>query len=62
MTISTSSRPTDVDQALVHQFIRVFGRRPTPGELSRYQQAQVGLAWGLAARTRRGVARVIARA
>lgn len=28
------------DQALVHQFIRVVGRRPTPEELRRYHSAR----------------------
>ena len=53
------------DQALIHQFIRVFGHRPTPHELERYQRARAGLSAQqpaqLPARLRRRAARLITR-
>ena len=49
------------DQALVHQFIRVVGRRPTPEELGRYQTSRSGAILGLPSRARRGLARLITR-
>jgi hypothetical protein len=49
------------DQALVHQFIRVVGRRPTPEELRRYQSARSGVSLFLPRRARRGLARLIVR-
>jgi hypothetical protein len=64
MTTSHIAEPsdrsfTDPDQALVHQYIRVFGHRPTPEELARYRRAQLGMAVQLPARLRRGAARII---
>ena len=49
------------DQALVHHFIRVFGHRPTPEELARYQRARSSLRMRLPARARRRVAQIIVR-
>lgn len=49
------------DQALVHQFIRAFGRRPGPEELRRYlgARSRVALRWPLP--VRRPLARLIGR-
>ncbi|MCW2813888.1 MAG: hypothetical protein JWN84_1343 [Nocardioides sp.] len=58
---TTPPAAAEVDQALVHDYIRRFGRRPSPGDLTRYHEAQVGLAWRLAARTRRRASLVITR-
>jgi hypothetical protein len=49
------------DQALVHQFIRVVGRRPTPEELRRYHSARSHLSLRLPRRARRGLARLMGR-
>jgi hypothetical protein len=60
--MSTSYTVTDSDnQPLVHQFIRKFGYRPTPDELSRYERARVSLAVQIPARARRRAARIITR-
>lgn len=56
-----SSTTPATDQPLVHQYIRLFGRRPTETDLLRYQQAQSRVTGRLPARVRRGVARVITR-
>jgi hypothetical protein len=52
---------TDHDPALVHQFIRLVGRRPTPEELRRYQQHRSRAALRLPLGLRRGAARLVAR-
>jgi hypothetical protein len=49
------------DQALVHQFIRVIGRRPNPEELRRYQSARSRVSLRLPSRARGGLARLIVR-
>lgn len=49
------------DQALVHRFIRVVGRRPTPDELRRYEEARFRVSLRLPSRVRRGTARLIGR-
>lgn len=49
------------EQPLVHQFIRLFGHRPTPAELLHYRRARAGLAAHLPARLRRHAARMITR-
>ena len=38
MTLTTE--PVEDDHVLVHQFIRRFGRRPTPDELAAYRADQ----------------------
>jgi hypothetical protein len=60
MTMSQILSDSD-DQPLVHQFIRRFGYRPTPDELSRYEHARASLAVQIPARVRRRVARIITR-
>lgn len=47
------------DQALVHHFTPVFGHRPTPAELARYQRARLSLWTRLPARARRRLAQII---
>ena len=49
------------DQALVHHYIRVFGRRPTADDLVRYQRARSRLSLGFPARARRRAAQLIVR-
>jgi hypothetical protein len=51
----------DSDQALVHQFIRLVGHRPTAEELRRYQHHRTQAALRLSAHLRRSAARLIAR-
>jgi hypothetical protein len=51
----------DSDQAMVHQFIRLVGRRPTAEELRRYQQHRSRAALRLPSHLRRSAARLIAR-
>ena len=46
------------DQALVHDFIRVHGRRPDPQELEHYRDARSRAAAPLPNRARRAVARL----
>jgi hypothetical protein len=57
-SVTPNDRP---DQALVHHFIRVFGRRPAPAELKHYQRPRSRLALRLPARARRRVAQLIVR-
>ena len=57
-TIRFTSEP---DQTLVHQFIRVVGRRPTPEELRRYQSARSRVSLAPPRRARRGLARLMVR-
>lgn len=40
---TAQSSHVNADQVLVHQFIRLFGRRPTAEELARYQYARTGI-------------------
>lgn len=54
-------RADDEERALVHQFIRLFGHRPSLDELDRYRSAHAGVAVHLPARLRRGAARLITR-
>jgi hypothetical protein len=49
------------DQALIHQFIRVVGRRPTPEELRRYDSARSRVSLPPPRRGRRGLARLMVR-
>jgi hypothetical protein len=56
-----TSYTTDIDQPLIHQFIRLFGHRPTPLELERYQRARASLTGQLPARLRRHAARMVTR-
>ena len=49
------------DQALIHQFIRVVGRRPTPEELGRYEGPRSRVSLPPPRRARRGFARLIVR-
>ncbi len=57
------ARPTnEPDMALIHHFIRLFGRVPSPGDLSAYQRARAGLALRRPGRRlRRRAARLIVR-
>lgn len=57
----TASWSPEPDQALVHAFIRLVGRRPTPEELVRYQQGRARAALRLPRGARRSAARIIAR-
>ena len=49
------------DQATVHQFIRLFGHVPSPGELERYERARSRVYLRQPRRLRRGAGRLIAR-
>lgn len=49
------------DQPLVHQFIRLFGRRPTPQELEQFQNARAAIAGERPLRLRHRAARLITR-
>jgi hypothetical protein len=49
------------DQALIHQFIRVVGRRPTPEELRRYHSARSRVSLPPPRRARRCLARLMVR-
>jgi hypothetical protein len=49
------------DQALIHQFIRVVGRRPTPEELGRYEGPRSRVSLPPPRRARRGLGRLIVR-
>ena len=51
---------SEIDQALVHGFIRVHGRRPELRELERYRDGRSGVVRRRPRRTR-AVARLIAR-
>lgn len=56
------SQPADGrDQALVHQFIRLFGHVPTQAELARYQRARTRVSLRVPGRLRRHAARIIVR-
>ena len=57
MTQATSA--SGPDQALVHHFIRVFGHRPTPVELARYEQRRSRAMLPLSARVRHEAFRLI---
>ena len=59
--MTTSYTADGGDQPLVHQFIRVFGHRPTPPELERYVRARESLLAHLPARVRLRTARLITR-
>lgn len=61
-TLPPKSSSSGPDQALVHQFIRLAGRRPTAEELLNYAQAQPlsGTTRVLPLRARRGLAHRIA--
>ena len=48
--------PPARDPALVHEFIRVVGHRPTSEELRRYQGGRLKARVPLSARIRRGAA------
>jgi hypothetical protein len=56
-TVSADER----DQPLVHQFIRLFGRVPTPAELDRYQRSRADAARRLSSRVRQRAAQLIHR-
>lgn len=56
-----ASLRVDDDRMLAHQFIRLFGRKPTPIELARYREAQTRVRYRLHARARRHAARMITR-
>ena len=52
----------DVEEHLaVHQFIRLFGRRPTEAELAKYRRAQARVRTRVPAKLRRDAARLITR-
>ncbi|MCW2833312.1 MAG: hypothetical protein JWN68_1265 [Nocardioides sp.] len=60
--MTPSATPQDCpDQALVHHFIRIFGRRPTPDEVARYQLVRSRIKRCFPARARRGMAQLIVR-
>ncbi|GAB7005633.1 hypothetical protein JCM18899A_31060 [Nocardioides sp. AN3] len=59
--MTTSYTAETGDQPLIHQFIRLFGHRPTPYELERYERARARLSGHLPARIRRNAARLITR-
>jgi len=49
------------DQALVQRFIRIFGRAPSPSELTTYRRARARVALRRPGRLRRRAARLIVR-
>jgi hypothetical protein len=57
----TASPSFEDDHVLAHQFIRLFGRRPSPSELERYRAAQARVRYRMRSRTRRRLARLISR-
>ncbi len=59
--MTAPSLATAGEQPLVHQYIRLFGHRPSPEELERYRRAQGNVAAYLPSRLRRGAARLITR-
>jgi len=59
--MTTRYLPEPTDQALVHQFIRIVGRRPTLVELEQYECARSKMVTRIPARIRRRAACVIAR-
>ena len=59
--MTTSYSASTGDQTLTHQFIRLFGHRPSARELQQYERARAGLAAHLPARIRRNAARMITR-
>lgn len=63
MTPTDGPVPLALDEfhVAMHQFIRLFGRRPTAEELTRYQQAQVRVHTRTPSRFRRDAARLISR-
>lgn len=59
--MARSLPPSTPDPRLVQQFIRLFGRAPTPGELDRHRRARTRLSLRRPVRLRRGAARFITR-
>lgn len=59
MTQVSSAGPSD--QALVHHFIRTFGRRPSAEELARYELGEPRPGMCLGSRARRRAAQAIVR-
>jgi hypothetical protein len=57
----TTRYPSSDDQPLVHQYIRRFGRRPTPEELRSYGASQPPAHEAVRIRLRHRLARVILR-
>ena len=55
----TQVSSTGPDQADVHHYIRVFGHRPSPAELARYESARVRRSVPWHSRARHRVARMI---
>jgi hypothetical protein len=60
MAFLTHQLPDD-DHVLVHQYIRLFGRRPTPEQLTQYRTAKARVRHRLRFRVRRRTARVLTR-
>jgi hypothetical protein len=59
--MTTNKLARDVDAPLVHQFVRVFGRRPSAQDLQRYQSVRAGLALQAPPRLRVRAARIVTR-
>ena len=49
------------DMAMIHEFIRVHGRRPEAGELERFLETRTRLTLPLPTRVRLGAARMVVR-
>jgi hypothetical protein len=64
MSTADSTRPDvhhfEQGDLLTERFTRVFGRPPTPGDLTRFQRARTGLELRLPAQVRRVAATVVA--
>ena len=58
---SDQTQADQTDQALVRHFVRLFGHKPAPGELERYQRARSRVQLRQPARLRRGAAWLIVR-
>jgi hypothetical protein len=51
----------DDDHLLVHQYIRLFGRRPSTKELAEYRSAITRVRYRMRPRVRRRIATIVAR-
>lgn len=59
--MTSSEAPLDDDNLLAHEFIRRFGRRPSPRELAKYRDARARIGYRMRSRAQRRFARLITR-
>jgi hypothetical protein len=61
--MASPQHPVDHDDEhlLVHQYIRLFGRRPSPKELADYRSAVTRVRYRMRPRVRRRIATIVAR-